>query len=91
MPGYYVSIAKDAYVYAYLGAGASGSLVVAEINKKYVGVGLYWGVSEFEINGINRTLGTFSLLVSQNNGKNAYDVIQGFNYAIAYKQNNIKN
>ncbi|MDE6894320.1 MAG: DUF31 family protein [Malacoplasma sp.] len=74
----YLNISYTGYFYAHSDEGASGSMLVTKINNQLYIVGIYWGVSKFEIGNDFRDLGSFDIFVTQK-----YNIVKEVNNFIA--------
>lgn len=74
------------YFYGHSDEGSSGSMLVTNINGQLQIVGIYWGISTFEINGVTRELGSYDIFVTSKYNL-AYNIQQAINSDISSSSN----
>ncbi len=78
----YVSAGKEGFFYSFSDKGASGSPIIAKLNNKLYVVGIYWGVANFSINGVERKLGSADFFSSNSHNKK-FNLITNINQKIS--------
>ncbi len=82
----YLNVSYTGYFYGHSDEGASGSMLVAKKNEQLYIVGIYWGISNFEMNNKDiKSLGSFDIFVNEK-----YNIVKGVNNLIEQDINSLK-